>query len=79
MRLRDWTITLKMVRGLEAGGSPAWGTCQPCWNTMTAEICLRPEWDVHVELGPKPWAWVLIHECLHIVFPEVRPAVNEEA
>lgn len=79
LRLRDWSITLRIVRGLVVNGAPAWASCEPCFNTMTAEICLRPEWDVHPALGPKPMLWCLIHECLHIVLPEIRPANGEEA
>lgn len=79
LRLRDWTITVRMVPRLSIDGSPVWASCEPCWNTMTAEICLRPEWDVHPALGPKPALWCLIHEFLHIVFPEIRPANGEEA
>lgn len=79
LRLRDWSITLRVVRGLTVNGAPAWASVEPCWNTMTAEICLRPEWDIHPALGHKPVEWCLIHELLHIVFPAVRPANGEEA
>ena len=79
LRIRDWSITLKITRGLTVNGAPCWASVEPCWHTMTAEICLRPEWDIHPALGPKQIEWCLIHELLHIVFPAVRPANGEEA
>lgn len=76
LRLRDVAITAEFVRDLQSEGQDCHGLCWSDRAAPSATIQIRS--TPIKEVPDRPVEWVLIHELLHVLMPDIQPAEYEE-
>jgi hypothetical protein len=76
LRLQDVAITVEFVKDLKSEDQDCYGLCLSDRAQPAAHIQIRSDAVEGTEAPPHEW--VLIHELLHVLMPDIQPAEYEE-